>query len=183
MRILGISGSLRSASYNSALIRAAAEELPPEVGFETFDGLGLLPAYDEDADGVAAPPSVRRLRAAIGDADALFIATPEYNGSIPGGLKNALDWASRPRVDSVMKNKPVAVVGSSTGMFGAMWAQADLRRVLGLTGARVVGEEVPIARVQDLVVDGELADDDTRRLIAAQLEKLIAETVPAEAAA
>ena len=94
------------------------------------------------------PESVRRLREDWAKADAILFATPEYNGSIPGGLKNAIDWASRPRLEAVLRNKPVAVVGASTGQFGALWAQQDLKRILGIAGARVVGTEIPVGRAR-----------------------------------
>ena len=145
MRILGLSGSLRRDSHNTSLLRAAAKALPPGVELELFDGLADLPHYDADLDVDPAPDSVERLREEIADADGVLIATPEYNGSIPGALKNALDWASRPFPDNALRGKPVAVVGASTGMFGAVWAQAELRKVLGTMGAALLeaGLSVP----------------------------------------
>ena len=134
MRILGISGSLRCDSHNTALLRAAAELLPPGVELELWDGLRDVPPYDQDDDVEPAPPAVAALRAAVAGADAVLIATPEYNSSIPGALKNALDWASRPFATNAFRNKPVAVIGSSAGVFGAVWAQAELRKVLGRDG-------------------------------------------------
>ena len=130
MRILGISGSFRRDSHNTRLLRAAAELLPPGAELWLFDGLADLPPYCEDADTHPAPAAVEYLREAIESADALLIATPEYNASIPGVLKNAIDWASRPFPDNALRDKPVAVIGASTGLFGAVWAQADLRKVL-----------------------------------------------------
>jgi chromate reductase len=144
MKVLGIAGSLRRDSHNVNLLRAAAGELPPEVEFELFDGLRDVPPYDADEDAEPAPDAVRRLRDAIADADAVLFATPEYNHSLPGVLKNAVDWASRPFPDNALKEKPVAVVGASTGMFGAVWAQAELRKVLGATGAEVIDVELPL---------------------------------------
>ncbi|MER3408889.1 MAG: hypothetical protein C4306_02030, partial [Thermoleophilia bacterium] len=131
MRILGISGSLRRGSYNSLLLRAASEMLPPSVELQAWDGLKAVPPFDEDDEAGPAPAAVASLRGAIAASDAVLIATPEYNGSIPGQLKNALDWASRPFDATPLRNTPVAVVGASTGAFGAAWAQADLRCVLG----------------------------------------------------
>src|SRR5581483_5052719 len=119
MRILGISGSLRVGSHNTRLLHAAAGLLPDGVELELFEGLRDVPPYDEDADVEPAPAAVARLRAAIADADALLISTPEYNSSVPGQLKNALDWASRPRAAAALRDKPVAVVGASAGAFGA----------------------------------------------------------------
>jgi chromate reductase len=148
MRILAVSGSLRSGSYNTALLRAAANAAPEGVEVELWEGIGDLPLYDQDLEDDV-PQSVRRLREDWGAADAVLFATPEYNGSIPGGLKNAVDWASRPRGEAALLNKTVAVVGASTGQFGALWAQQDLRRVLGIAGARVVGDELPVSRAHD----------------------------------
>ncbi len=139
MKILGISGSLRDGSYNTRLLRAAAELLPPEVDFEQWDGLKAVPPYDEDDDVQPAPAGVASLREAIAGADAVLFATPEYNWSIPGVLKNAIDWVSRPLATNPLRNKPVAVIGASTGAFGAVWSQAELRKVLSSTGARVLG--------------------------------------------
>ena len=138
MRVLGISGSLRRDSHNTKLLRAAGEIVDERGGqFEMFGGLKEIPPYDEDDDVGDGPAPVVALRHAIADSDAVLFATPEYNSSIPGVLKNAVDWVSRPPAASPLRNKPVAVIGASTGMFGAVWAQAELRKVLGATGARV----------------------------------------------
>ncbi len=150
MRVLGISGSLRRDSHNSALLRAAAERLPAGAELVEFERLGEIPPYDEDVEVASVPETVRELRAAIRDADAILIATPEYNHSIPGQLKNALDWASRPAGKSALNGKPAATVGASTGMFGAVWAQAELRKVLGAMGGRVIEAELPVAHASDL---------------------------------
>jgi chromate reductase len=152
VKVLGISGSLRQGSYNAQLLRAAAELLPPGVELEIFDGLREIPAYVEDEAGPP-PVAVRRLKKAIADADAVLIATPEYNHSIPGALKNALDWVSRPLAGNPMMGKPALVVGASTGMFGAVWAQAETRKVLGALGARVIDEELPVAKAPDGLSD------------------------------
>jgi chromate reductase len=157
MRVLGISGSLRRDSYNSALLRAAAERLPGEVDFATFERLAEIPAYDGDLEESGeTPAAVGDLRAAMREADAVLIATPEYNSSIPGALKNALDWASRPAGESALMGTPAAVIGASTGMFGAVWAQAETRKVLGALGGRVLEREFPFARAQDAYENGEL---------------------------
>jgi chromate reductase, NAD(P)H dehydrogenase (quinone) len=161
VRLLGISGSLRRGSHNTALLLTAADTLSPPARLERYDRLALLPAYDADADVAPAPVEVALLREAIGAADALLIATPEYNGSIPGALKNAVDWASRPFPASVLRDKPAAVVGASTGMFGALWAQAELRKVLRIAGARVLDRELAVAYAQDGIdqhARGQLAD-------------------------
>src|SRR4051812_23997631 len=130
MKVLGVSGSLRRDSHNTTLLRAAAELLPPSVELELFDGLKAVEPYDEDDDVRAGPGGVRRLREAITSADAVLIATPEYNSSLPGQLKNAIDWASRPLGENALWGKPTAVVGASTGMFGAVWSQAEARKTL-----------------------------------------------------
>jgi chromate reductase len=150
MRVLGISGSLRRDSHNTRLLRAAGE-LVEEQGaeFEVFDGLKAIPPYDEDDDVGEGPGAVARLREAIAEADAILFATPEYNSSVPGVLKNAVDWASRPRAASVFMNKPVGVIGASTGMFGAVWAQAELRKVLGAAGARVAEVELAVGHAHE----------------------------------
>jgi chromate reductase len=148
--VLGISGSLRRDSHNTKLLRAAGE-LVEELGgdFEVFDGLRSIPPYDEDDDIRDGPLAVARLREAIDSADAILLATPEYNSSIPGVLKNAIDWASRPHNESPLRNKPVAVIGASTGIFGAVWAQAELRKVLGSAGARVAEVELAVGHADE----------------------------------
>ena len=170
MRILGLSGSLGRGSHNTKLLRAAAEQLPPGAELVVFDGLRDVPLYDEDDDRLTLPP-VESLRDAIRSADAVLIATPEYNHSIPGGLKNALDWVSRPAGQSVLKGRPAAVVGASTGLFGAVWAQAETRKVLGSMGARVLDDELPFG-LADSAFDpdsGRLADPE----LSARLEQLV----------
>jgi chromate reductase len=169
MRVLGISGSLRSDSYNTQLLRNAAELLPDGVDFELYDELRELPPYDQDVEDAGGPPAVERLRERIAGADALLIATPEYNGSLPGLLKNAIDWASRPRGTAALLNKPVAVVGASTGAFGGVWAQADARKILGIAGARVVEGDVAVGHAPDKFAGGVLVDPELR----AQLGELM----------
>src|SRR5919198_5420932 len=163
MRVLGISGSLRRESHNTRLLRVAAELAPQHAELELFEGLRDVPPYNEDDDGDLAPEGARRLREAIAAADAVLIATPEYNSSIPGQLKNALDWASRPFPDNVLRNKPVAVIGASTGSFGAVWAQAETRKVLASTGARVIDVELPVAGAEAAFADDRLADEELSR--------------------
>ena len=149
MRILGISGSLRASSHNGALLRAAGELLPAGVELELFDELEAIPPYNEDRDGPDAPAAVARLREAIAGADAILFATPEYNGSVPGVLKNAVDWASRPAREGALWGKTAGVIGASTGAYGALWAQADLRKALGVAGARVLGADLPVPRAHE----------------------------------
>jgi chromate reductase, NAD(P)H dehydrogenase (quinone) len=184
MTILGISGSLRSDSHNTKLLRAAGELLPEGVELKLWDGLRDVPPYDQDDDAGDAPAAVAQLREAIAGADALLFATPEYNSSVPGALRNALDWASRPLATNPLRNKPVAVVGASTGAFGAIWAQAELRKVLGAIGARVVDFECPVAHAGERFNEnGDLVDEDVRRKLGEAVDLLVAEVRPALAAA
>jgi chromate reductase len=179
MRILAVSGSLRESSYNTSLLRAAIEAAPDGVELELWDGIGELPFYDEDLESHA-PESVRRLREDWAAADAILFSTPEYNGSVPGPLKNAIDWASRPRLEAVLRNKPVAVLGASTGQFGALWAQQDLKRILGVAGARVVGTEIPVARAHERFdAEGRLLDGEVFEQLRLHLTTLASEAVAA----
>jgi chromate reductase, NAD(P)H dehydrogenase (quinone) len=173
MRVLAISGSLRRDSHNTRLLRVAARLAPPPAELELFGGLKEVPPYDEDDDGDLAPEGARRLREAIVAADAVLIATPEYNSSIPGQLKNALDWASRPFPDNVLRNKPVAVIGASTGVFGAAWAQAEVRKVLAATGARVVDVELPVPGAEEAFAGDRLADEEVHERLAQILTELV----------
>jgi chromate reductase, NAD(P)H dehydrogenase (quinone) len=174
-RILGISGSLRRDSHNTNLLRAAAEAAGSDVELELYDGLKEVPPYDEDDDVYPRRTSVARLNAAIAEADAVLFATPEYNASIPGQLKNAIDWVSRPVATNVLRNKPVAVVGASTGAFGAVWAQAELRKVLAALGARVLDVELPVPHAHTRFEEGRLTDDEIRANLAEAVEELAAE--------
>ena len=171
MKVLGISGSLRRDSHNVKLLRTAGEMFEAAgAEFEIYDELKLVPPYDEDDDVDPAPAAVAHLRAAVAGADAVFFATPEYNSSVPGQLKNAIDWLSRPKASAALANKPVAVVGASTGMFGAVWAQAELRKTLSASGARVLEGEVAVGhahtRFED---DGSLNDPN----LAEQLDEVV----------
>jgi chromate reductase len=173
MRILGISGSLRRGSHNRKLLRAAAAALPPGVDLVEWDGLAGLPAFDEDQEQAPAQP-VRAFLELIASADALLIATPEYNASLPGALKNALDWASRPFPASVLRCKPSAVIGASTGPFGAVWAQAELRKTLTASGAHVVDAELPVGTAAGAFApDGSLTDPT----LSARLRRLLGDLV------
>ena len=174
MRILGISGSLRRDSFNTRLLAAAAERLPDDVELVRWEGLAAVPPFDEDAEEAPAPAAVAELRAAIGDADAVLFATPEYNGSVPGQLKNALDWVSRPYATNPLRNTPAAVVGASTGGFGAAWAQADLRRILARIGARVLDTELPVPLAHTRFDDeGRLVDEALHDQLEEILETLV----------
>jgi chromate reductase len=173
MRVLGVSGSLRQGSHNRQLLRAAAKLLPPGTELVEFDGLKAIPPFDQD-DEITGDLGVQAWRSAIARGDAILFATPEYNSSIPGQLKNAIDWASRPIAETVLRNKPVAVIGASTGMFGAVWSQAELRKVLAATGARVVDRELPVATAAEAFDEhGDLEDDD----LSLELRGILAELV------
>jgi chromate reductase len=176
VKVLAISGSLRRDSYNTKLLRAAEELLPGTVDYELMKSPGVIPPYNEEDDVQPAPPAVAALRAAIAQADAVLFATPEYNASIPGCLKNSLDWVSRPFATNPLRNKPVAVVGASTGAFGAVWAQAELRKVLAAIGARVAEGEVALGHAHTKFdEEGELTDKAAREQLAEVLDALLAE--------
>ena len=176
MKVLGISGSLRRDSYNTKLLRAAEELLPSFVEFEVWQGLKAVPPYDEEDDVQPGPDAVEELRRAVAEADAILIATPEYNSSIPGQLKNAIDWLSRPLASNPLRNKPVAVVGASSGAFGAVWSQAELRKVLGTTGARVVEAELAVGHAPTRFdEDGQLVDEEIREQLQEAVDLLVAE--------
>src|SRR5687768_2813598 len=185
MLVLGLSGSLRQDSHNRKLLRAAASELPPGTRLAVWEGLASLPPYDQDLDVAPAPPEVRRLRDALAAADAVLISTPEYNSSIPGVLKNALDWASRPFPQNALRDKPVAVVGASTGLFGAVWAQAETRKVLKTIGAHVVDHELPVGSADTAFdADGNLVEPELRAELAEVVGDLLREVrAPVEAEA
>jgi chromate reductase, NAD(P)H dehydrogenase (quinone) len=177
VRVLGISGSLRRDSHNTRLLRAAGRLVREHgIDFEVFDGLKSIPPYDEDDDVGDGPAAVSRLRQAIAGADAVLFATPEYNSSIPGVLKNAIDWASRPLATNPLRNKPVAVIGASTGMFGAVWAQAELRKVLGAAGARVTEVELPVGHAHEHIdAAGRLADPSQEEALLDSVQVLLGE--------
>lgn len=173
MRILTLNGSLRRESLNGRLLRAAAHHLPADVTLEHCEHVGALPLFDEDVEAEGSPAPVHRFQRAIAEADAVLIATPEYNGSLPGVLKNALDWASRPGGDAVLAGVPVAVVGASPSRFGAAWAQADTRRIVDRIGGRVVPLELAVAQADRAFdADGRLGDDDLRAAYAGLLTAL-----------
>jgi chromate reductase len=175
MKVLGISGSLRRDSYNTALLHNAPLEL------ELWDGLKAIPPYDEDDDVEPAPPAVAQMRAAVAGADAILFATPEYNASVPGQLKNAIDWLSRPQATSVLRNKPVAVVGASIGAFGAVWAQAELRKVLATAGARVIEGDVAVGHAHERFdSNGVLTDDSLLEQLHEVVDALVAEVAARE---
>lgn len=174
--VLGIPGSLRRGSYNRLLLEALAESVPPGMALSLYDGLGALPLFNEDLDrGIGGQPEpVTRLRDAVRAADALAIATPEYNQSIPGVLKNALDWLSRPGPDEVLVGKPVAVLGATTGRWGTRLSQAALRQVLYATEALVLPAPMVFVREAHQQFDeaGRLTDGRTHEALRTLLASL-----------
>src|SRR3954454_3070477 len=182
MGILGISGSLRRGSHNRKLLRAAGALLPPGVELVEWDGLADIPAFDEDFE-TTPPEAVRELFFAIEAADALLIATPEYNASLRGALKSALDWASRLFPENVLRRKPAAVIGASTGLFGAVWAQAEVRKTLKASGADVLESELPVGMADyAFAQDGSLVDPELTQRLKDLLADLVREvTAPVEA--
>jgi chromate reductase, NAD(P)H dehydrogenase (quinone) len=165
MRVLAISGSVRQDSYNTALLRAAAE-CAADVDLVVWQGLAEIPAYDQDLESSPAPAPVAALRHEIDGSDAVVIATPEYNGSIPGALKNALDWVSRPFATNVLRKKRVAVMGASIGLFGAVRAQAELRKVLTAIGADVLEAGLSVFTAHEAFdAGGKLRDPELGRAL------------------
>jgi NAD(P)H-dependent FMN reductase len=143
IKVLTLVGSLRAASINRQLAELAVAAAQDDVLVTVFEGLGELPFYNEDTDPatgaeIEAPAAVTALRAAAADADAALVVTPEYNGSIPGVVKNAIDWLSRPFGNSALKGKPLAVIGGSLGQYGGVWAHDETRKSFGIAGARVI---------------------------------------------
>ncbi|HLG89307.1 MAG TPA: NADPH-dependent FMN reductase [Alphaproteobacteria bacterium] len=177
VKILGICGSLRKGSYNRMALNAAVELVPPDVSIEIFEGLRDIPLYDEDVRQQGFPEPVQKLRTAIAAADALLFVTPEYNYSVPGVLKNAIDWASRPP-DQPFNGKPMAVMGASPGNFGTVRAQYHLRQsMVFLNGCFVNQPEVMIGQAaQRFDADGKLTDEATRKFVANLLTALAAWT-------
>ena len=162
MRVLAISGSLRAASHNTALLRHAAERAPDGVEVELYGELESLPPYNEDRDTDTPPEAVAEMRREVAEADALLISTPEYNGTLPGQLKQLVDWASRPYGPAAaLYGKPVAVIGASVTDYGALWAQDHLRKALGIAGARVIEIDLPVGRAAERFdADGRLTDTE-----------------------
>lgn len=184
MDVLGIPGSSRRDSHNVRLLRAGARLLPPGDRLAVWDGLKAVPPYDSDDDHAHPRAAVLfELAEAVEAADAVLFATPEYNHSVPGQLKNVLDWLSRPLATSPLRGKPVGVVGASTGLFGAVWAQAELRKVLAAIGAQVMDAELPVGRADEAFgSDGGLADPELVEAYAELLGELAGRRVAVPAA-
>jgi chromate reductase, NAD(P)H dehydrogenase (quinone) len=164
LSLLGICGSTRKASLNAALLRTVGEVLPGEATMKIYDGLDQLPIFNSD---LAEPATVIALKAAIAGADGIIFAIPEYNYSIPGGLKNALDWVSRPPATSPMRGKPIGLVGAASGMSGTIRAQNHMRQMLVYSDSPCMNQpEVLIPRAQERFEGGVLVDESTRELVA-----------------
>lgn len=173
-RILAIPGSLRRGSINRAMLVAAAEHAPNGVEIEMYDDLGSIPPFNEDDEGERTPQAVRDLRKRIDDADAVLISTPEYNSSVPGVIKNAMDWASRPMGRAEIVAKPTAVMSASLSAFGGVWAQAELRKALAASGARVHEHGVAMSKAAErLDPDGRLVDEEILDQIAVMVGQLV----------
>jgi chromate reductase len=172
--VLGIAGSLRRDSLNRALLRAAEEVAPPGVSIRIWDGLGGIPPYDGDVEAKGIPAPVADLKGEIDRAGALLLVTPEYNHSVPGVLKNALDWASRPGGRSSLRGKVVAVAGASPGAMGTVRAQADLRRILTAMGGIVVPSPEVLVSLAPQKQDGSgnFTDEARRKFLGKLLEEL-----------
>jgi chromate reductase len=166
LRVLGFAGSLRAASYNRMLLGAAVELAPEGMEIEVFD-IGGIPLFNEDVEAAGTPPAVEAFRDAIRRADALLIATPEYNHGVPGVLKNAIDWASRPPRKSPLAGKPAAVFGASPGMTGTARSQTQLRASFVFTDTPVLPQpEVLVFRAHEKFdADGRLTDEPTRAFV------------------
>lgn len=182
VRILGISGSLRRDSHNSRLLARAAALLPAHVHYARFEQLKAIPPFDQDDEADPAP-GVTAWRDSVAWADALLVATPEYNSSLPGQLKNAIDWASRPADRPALRGKDAAVIGASTGMFGAVWAQAEVRKALAAAGARVLERELAIGEAHaQFDQNGRLLDDALEEQLQQIVTCLVAEATTSIAA-
>ena len=175
IKVLVLLGSLRAASINRQLGELAVEAPPEGVSLQLFDRLGELPFYNEDIDNDDVPEPVVALRAAAAEADAALVVTPEYNGSIPGVLKNAIDWLSRPFGNGALKDKPLAVIGGSFGRYGGVWAHDETRKSFGVAGPRVV-ESIKLS-VPFGSLDGQAPREhaDTVSNVRDALGKLVAE--------
>jgi chromate reductase len=174
IRVLGFAGSLRRKSYNKLLLRAASKLLPDSTELELFDIEGI-PLYNQDTEALGIPEIVKRFKDKIEDADAILIATPEYNHSYPGVLKNAIDWASRPNGHNSFDRKPVAVMSAATGMFGGVAAQDQLKQVLLALNMRLVTQPAVIvtSAQHKFDLDNELTDTDAKKFMKQLLANLV----------
>ncbi len=172
--VCGIAGSLRTGSLNRALLRAARELAPVGMEIRIFHGMADIPLYNQDVEALGDPEPVQALKRAIGEADALLVVTPEYNHGVPGVLKNAIDWASRPAGGSVLARKPAAILGASPGVTGTARAQSQLRQAFVFTNTPVVPQpEILVYRAHEKFdADGRLTDEKTREFVGKLLREL-----------
>ncbi|WP_217181245.1 NAD(P)H-dependent oxidoreductase [Streptomyces sp. AC495_CC817] len=183
VRILALVGSLRAGSHNRQLAEAAVKHAPEGVEIELYEGLADVPFYNEDIDNEAAlPAAAARLREAAGQADGFLLFSPEYNGTIPSVLKNAIDWLSRPYGAGALTGKPVAVVGTAFGQFGGVWAQDETRKAVGIAGATVL-EEAKLSIPGSVVRFAETHPADDAEVVTGLTEVLAQLTSKAGAAA
>lgn len=172
MKVLTLSGSLREDAYSTRLARAAAGLAPEGVELELYEGLEELPGFNADLESDV-PEAVEDLRSSLHDADALLVVTPEYNAGVPGQLKNAIDWASRPHGESALAGKPAAIISSSPMPFGAIWANQQVRKAFTITGTPTVEREVAIGKVDEKTAEPDrITDDDARAEVTALLAEL-----------
>ena len=174
IHVLAFAGSLRKASYNRALLRAAVELAPPRLAI-TVHELDGIPLYNEDVEKAGEPEPVAAFKAAIRAADALLIASPEYNHGVPGVLKNAIDWASRPPRGSVLDRKPVGILGASPGITGSARGQTQLRQAFNFTNSYAMPQpEILVYRAHEKFdQEGRLNDEKTRQFLGKYLEALV----------
>jgi chromate reductase, NAD(P)H dehydrogenase (quinone) len=174
LKILGFAGSLRAGSYNRALLRATTDLMPEDAELEIFD-IGDIPAFNQDIERDMMPAKVKELKSKIRDADAILIATPEYNYSVPGVLKNAIDWASRPYGDNPFNEMPVAIMSASVGMLGGARAQYHLRQIFVFLNMHPINApEVVVTFTQDKFdSSGKLVDENTKKFLRQLLQNLV----------
>src|SRR6267378_8431461 len=169
INVLALVGSLRAASVNRQIAQVASENGPDGISVAVYDGLGDIPFYNEDIDGADTPAAAQSLRAAVADADAVLVITPEYNASIPAVVKNAIDWLSRPYGEGAVTAKPLAVIGASGGRYGGVWAHDETRKSFGVAGPRVV-EELKLS-LQIAALDGKHPRENAE--VAANLRDIV----------
>lgn len=174
-QVVGVAGSLRQGSYNRALLRAAQQLAPVAVQIRIYD-LSEIPLFNEDVERAGIPPGVAHLRQAVAEADGFLVATPEYNQGVPGVMKNAFDWLSRPSRNSVLNGKPAAILGASPGITGTARAQSQLRQSFAFTNTPVLLKpEVLVGRAHEKFdADGRLTDDTTQKFVVLLLEAFAA---------
>lgn len=184
MKVLAIYGSLREGSFSSRLAAAAAGLAPNGVEVELYSGLDSIPGFNGDLEPDRTPPSVEDLRQRLEASDAVLIVTPEYNANVPGALKNAIDWASRPHGDSALAGLPAAIISSSPAPFGGLWANQQVRKSFTITGTPTVEREVAIGKIEEKLTDDDTLSNESARdeviALLAELEELVSQVSQAE---